>query len=93
MSPKALPKKLVSKVTLYNNEVPHIDENSVKKRYQLRQHIQKGEIDEAINLIKEMKENFDIEDEGIRLIFSLKCLKVVELIKKNEIEKCIIVAK
>ena len=40
-----------------------------------------------------MKENFENEEEGTKLIFSLKCLKVVELIKKNEIEKCILVAK
>ena len=51
-------RKLALKVRFVPMVVPKVDENAIKKRYELRKHIQNGSIDEAILTIKEIKSDF-----------------------------------
>ena len=43
----------------YTYVVPEVDEKSIWARYEIRNHISKGEIDEAFEKIKIQKPNFE----------------------------------
>lgn len=93
MLPKLLANRLVYKVIVKSSLVPQVDENMIKQRYEIKNLIRSGDIQQALSKIKIIDPQFETSQQNNELVFSIRCLKVINLIKQGNVQQSIETAK